>query len=71
MEYCELGDLQCYLKNAQLCPDSRLPEGQVQDIAAQILDALSLMHGENFAHRDLKPAVTLTCRINCSLGSLG
>ncbi|KAH7157268.1 kinase-like domain-containing protein [Dactylonectria estremocensis] len=56
MEYFELGDLQSYLKNPQLCPHNRLPEDQAQDITSQLVDALSLMHGQNFAHRDLKPA---------------
>ncbi|VUC23016.1 unnamed protein product [Clonostachys rosea] len=52
MEYCELGDLHKYLKTR---PDRRLPEDQTRDIASQMLDALSRMHEENFAHRDLKP----------------
>ncbi|KAH7162041.1 hypothetical protein B0J13DRAFT_600777 [Dactylonectria estremocensis] len=56
MEYCKLGDLGSYLKNAQLCPNSLLSEDQVHEIASQVLGALSLMHSENFAHRDLKPA---------------
>ncbi|KAK7408671.1 hypothetical protein QQX98_009139 [Neonectria punicea] len=54
MEYCELGDLQNYLYNS---PNQRLPEGEIQEIAHQVLAALSQMHDEGFAHRDLKPAV--------------
>ena len=52
MEYCEYGDLGKYLRN-----HGSLPESQVQDIASQVLRALSFMHEERFAHRDLKPAV--------------
>jgi serine/threonine protein kinase len=55
MEYCELGDLQRYL--FKKCKDRRLPENQAHDIASQVLDALTRMHEEKFAHRDLKPAV--------------
>ena len=57
MEYCELGDLKSYLSDRQKCEAGRLPEDQVQEIAFQVLKALSLMHRERFAHRDLKPAV--------------
>lgn len=63
MEYCKLGDLGSYLKNAQLCPNSLLSEDQVHEIASQVLGALSLMHSENFAHRDLKPAVRYLPRL--------
>ncbi|CAH0040739.1 unnamed protein product [Clonostachys rhizophaga] len=54
MEYCELGDLQRYL--FKKCQNRRLPENQAHDIASQVLDALTRMHEEKFAHRDLKPA---------------
>lgn len=57
MEYFELGDFQSYLRNSKLCPNKRLPEDQVKDITSQLVDALSLMHGQKFAHRDIKPAV--------------
>lgn len=53
MEYCKEGDLNTYLENV-----GTLPESQVQEIASQILGALTLMHGTGFAHRDLKPAVS-------------
>jgi len=52
MEYCEYGNLKAYLSDYKI-----MPEIQVQDIALQVSGALSLMHGERFAHRDLKPAV--------------
>lgn len=52
MEYCPHGDLGTYLKFKKA-----LPENQVQDIAGQILEGLSFMHTEGFAHRDLKPSV--------------
>ncbi|KAK2597906.1 hypothetical protein N8I77_012659 [Diaporthe amygdali] len=51
MEYCEHGDLRHYLGKY-----SRLPEGEVQDIARQLLVGVSLMHKAGFAHRDIKPA---------------
>jgi serine/threonine protein kinase len=57
MEYCALGDLRTYLSDHTKCPNHRLPEDHAQEIAAQVLEALSLMHMERFAHRDLKPAV--------------
>ena len=54
MEYLELGDLKCYL-------DSQPPlsEYEAREITYQILDGLLLMHANNFAHRDLKPNVSL------------
>lgn len=49
MEYLELGDLHHYLQDK-----APLPEPDVRDISHQILDGLCLMHGNGFAHRDLK-----------------
>ncbi|KAG2418965.1 hypothetical protein HFD88_002068 [Aspergillus terreus] len=49
MEYLELGDLHHYLQDK-----APLPEPDVRDISYQILDGLCLMHGNGFAHRDLK-----------------
>jgi serine/threonine protein kinase len=57
MEYCELGDLNKYLRNSLLCPENRLPELDTREIVYQVLEALSTMHEENFCHRDLKLAV--------------
>jgi len=54
MEYCEYGDLKGYLSDYKT-----MPETQVQDIALQVSGAISLMHSERFAHRDLKPAVRI------------
>jgi serine/threonine protein kinase len=52
MEYFPLGDLQNYLS-------SPLSEKEVKQIASQILEGLSFMHDNGFAHRDLKPTVSL------------
>jgi Protein kinase domain len=54
MEYLELGDLRIYLDGKQ-----PLPEHEVREITYQILDGLFLMHDNGFAHRDLKPNVSL------------
>jgi len=52
MEYLENGDLQRYLLESP-----PLPEQEAGDITFQILEGLSFMHDNGFAHRDLKPAV--------------
>jgi serine/threonine protein kinase len=53
LEYFPLGDLQSYMNRTSL-----LPEDEVRQITRQILYALSILHEEGFAHRDLKPAVS-------------
>ncbi|CAG9990251.1 unnamed protein product [Clonostachys byssicola] len=62
MEYCELGDLNKYLRNSLLCPENRLPELDTREIVYQVLEALATMHEENFCHRDLKLANILIKR---------
>jgi serine/threonine protein kinase len=52
MEYFPLGDLQNYLSLP-------LAEKEVQQITSQVLEGLSFMHDNGFAHRDLKPTVSL------------
>jgi serine/threonine protein kinase len=54
MEYLEIGDLFTYLLQ-----NPPLPENEAKHIAYQILDGLNMMHGNGFAHRDLKPNVGL------------
>jgi serine/threonine protein kinase len=54
MEYCRYGDLHRYLKNQGL-----LPATEVQQITYQILEGLHQMHQNDFAHRDLKPGVSV------------
>ena len=56
MEYLPNGDLHQYLS-------SPLPEKESQQIVLQILEGLQFMHDVGFAHRDLKPAVSLTIRL--------
>ncbi|KAJ5159252.1 Tetratricopeptide-like helical [Penicillium coprophilum] len=50
MEYLELGDLFAYLQSRP-----PVPEAEAKEIAYQILEGLTMMHGNGFAHRDLKP----------------
>jgi serine/threonine protein kinase len=59
MEYLHLGDLE---KNIA-AHSGKIPENEAQDIAEQILSGLEIMHGESFAHRDLKPQVFVQCYI--------
>ena len=56
MEYLPNGDLHKYLS-------SPLPENEGQHIIHQILEGLSFMHEKGFAHRDLKPAVSLAIHL--------
>jgi serine/threonine protein kinase len=53
MEYFPHRDLQNYLSPP-------IPEGEVQEIAFQVLEGLAFMHDNGFAHRDLKPTVSLS-----------
>ncbi|KAL5312960.1 hypothetical protein ACEPPN_019386 [Leptodophora sp. 'Broadleaf-Isolate-01'] len=48
MEYFELGDLRQHIKES-------ITENDVKDITTDVITGLSMMHSENFAHRDLKP----------------
>jgi hypothetical protein len=50
MEYLEHGDLRKFLRKP-------FPEGEAKDIAIQLVEGLSFMHDNGFAHRDLKPEV--------------
>ena len=56
MEYLPRGDLHQHLS-------SPLSEEQGQQIVFQILEGLQFMHDMGFAHRDLKPAVSLAVRL--------
>jgi serine/threonine protein kinase len=52
MEYLPFGDLEKYI-------DNPLNDGEAASIAQQLLEGLAFMHENDFAHRDLKPAVSL------------
>lgn len=53
MEYLANGDLHKYL-------ESPLPENEGKIIVLQILEGLNYMHQNGFAHRDMKPAVSVS-----------
>jgi serine/threonine protein kinase len=55
MEYLEIGDLFTYLYQNPL-----LPETEAKHITYQILDALTMIHEHESAHRDLKPNVSFS-----------
>jgi serine/threonine protein kinase len=60
MEYMPLGDLEHNVQQIEKYPAHSSPplsEEEVKDISRQILEGLKIMHGEGFAHRDLKPQV--------------
>lgn len=52
MEYHEHGDLRQYMKKP-------FPEMEARMIISQVLEGVALMHDNDFAHRDLKPAVSM------------
>lgn len=54
MEYFEHGDLYQYLNSPQ---GASCAEEDAEFIANQLLQALNIMHGLGFAHRDLKHQV--------------
>jgi serine/threonine protein kinase len=56
MEFCPLGDLQRYISSK-----SSLPLTEAQELTYQILEGLHEMHENGFTHRDLKPAVSISC----------
>ncbi|PVH77904.1 kinase-like protein [Cadophora sp. DSE1049] len=51
MEYVPLGDLEDNVVKM----GGKIGEGEVKEIAVQILEGLKIMHLESFVHRDLKP----------------
>jgi serine/threonine protein kinase len=53
MEYVPTGDLNAYLRE-----HAALPEDDARQITSQVLRGLVIMHGEGFAHRDIKPQVS-------------
>lgn len=56
MEYFPLGDLQKYMDETE-----PFDETDVREISFQVLEGLSYMHREGFAHRDIKPDVGSNC----------
>jgi len=54
MEYFHYGDLHKFLLEFGPCA-----EPDAKSITVQLLEGLSIMHQMGFAHRDLKPQVSL------------
>lgn len=53
MEYMPYGDLDQAVK-------SPLQEPEARQIIFQTVEGVSFMHGSGFAHRDLKPSVSIS-----------
>ena len=50
MQYFQEGDLQCHIRGG-----IGIAKHDIKVVTAQLLDGLSIMLKEGFAHRDLKP----------------
>lgn len=57
MEYFPLGTLKGFIR-----VDQRLQEFEVRTITAQLLLGLADLHDQGYAHRDLKPDVSVVFR---------
>jgi serine/threonine protein kinase len=64
MEYVPLGDLERNIT----AHSGKIPENEARSIIEQILSGLEIMHGQLFAHRDLKPQVSC-CRFTKSFSA--
>ena len=62
MEYLPNGDL-------HQCLGSPLPESEAKQVISQVLEGLQFMHGKGFAHRDLKPAVSVIICLSQAKGT--
>jgi len=54
LEHFEFGDLQDYLDKFR-----KIPENEAQNIVSQILQGTYYLHLKGFAHRDLRPQVSI------------
>lgn len=59
MEYFPHGTLYDYMK----AKDSLIAEKEVKEMTSQLLEGLGFMHENNYAHRDLKPSVTIPLKL--------
>lgn len=57
MEYFPLGDLYNAAKN-----EPPMSEANTQLIMHQLLEGLVCLHENGFAHRDMKPGVSISCQ---------
>ena len=60
MEYFPHGTLHDYLKAV----GSPMPEKEAREVTVQLLEGLVFMHAQNYAHRDLKPSVSIPLKFS-------
>jgi serine/threonine-protein kinase ULK/ATG1 len=67
MEYCEHGDLSCFIRKRR-----KLPETICKKFLQQLALALKFLRSHNVCHMDLKPQnLLLTCKPNLTLKLAG
>jgi serine/threonine protein kinase len=49
-------------RDLQHCVQQALPEDEVRTIILQVVEALEVLHARDWAHRDLKPSVSVLHR---------
>jgi len=66
-EYCEEGDLNCYLERH----NKRLCESESKRLIKQIMKGAKYLHNNGIIHRDLKPANILIKNGVCKISDFG